>query len=102
MIISGVENISSIDVENLLYCHPGVLEAAVVAKSDNKWGETPIAFVDLKPNAGNVDSATIINFCRDNLAHFKVPSAVIFGPLPKTATGKIQKFVLRERANASL
>ncbi len=101
VIISGGENISSIEVENVLYYHPSVLEAAVVAKNDEKWGETPVAFVDLKSTASEIDSATIIEFCRDHLAHFKVPSAVIFGPLPKTATGKIQKFVLRERANAS-
>jgi len=73
----------------------------VVAKADEKWGETPIAFVDLKADAVDVDAETIIAFCRDHLAHFKVPSAVVFGPLPKTATGKIQKFVLREQANSS-
>ena len=101
VIISGGENISSIEVENVLYQHPSILEAAVVAKNDEKWGETPIAFVDLKPDTGEVDSAMIIEFCREHLAHFKVPSAVIFGSLPKTATGKIQKFVLRERANAT-
>ena len=101
VIISGGENISSIEVENILYRHPAVLEAAVVAKADDKWGETPIAFVDLKADAVDVDAETIIAFCRDHLAHFKVPSAVVFGPLPKTATGKIQKFVLRERANSS-
>ena len=101
VIISGGENISSIEVENVLYYHPSVLEAAVVAKNDEKWGETPVAFVDLKSTASEIDSETIIEFCRDHLAHFNGPSAVIFGPLPKTATGKIQKFVLRERANAS-
>ena len=101
VIISGGENISSIEVENVLYRHPGVMEAAVVAKNDDKWGETPVAFIDLKRNASKVDSAAIIDFCREHLAHFKVPSSVIFGPLPKTATGKIQKFVLRERANGS-
>ena len=101
VIISGGENISSIEVENVLYQHPSILEAAVVAKNDEKWGETPIAFVDLKPGTDEVDSATVIEFCREHLAHFKVPSAVIFGSLPKTATGKIQKFVLRERANAT-
>ena len=101
VIISGGENISSIEVENILYRHPAVLEAAVVARADEKWGETPIAFVDLKADAVEVDGDDIIGFCRDHLAHFKVPSAVVFGALPKTATGKIQKFVLRERANSS-
>ena len=101
VIISGGENISSVEVENILYRHPNVLEAAVVAKADDKWGETPLAFVDLKADAGDISGENIIAFCRDHLAHFKVPSAVVFGPLPKTATGKIQKFVLRERANSS-
>ncbi len=101
VIISGGENISSVEVENILYRHPNVLEAAVVAKVDDKWGETPLAFVDLKADAGDISAENIIAFCRDHLAHFKVPSAVVFGPLPKTATGKIQKFVLRERANSS-
>ncbi|MDA0231270.1 MAG: long-chain-fatty-acid--CoA ligase [Proteobacteria bacterium] len=101
VIISGGENISSVEVENVLYRHPNVQEAAVVAKADDKWGETPLAFVYLKVDAGDISAESIIAFCRDHLAHFKVPSAVIFGPLPKTATGKIQKFVLRERANSS-
>ncbi len=101
VIISGGENISSVEVENVLYQHPRVLEAAVVAKEDEKWGETPHAFVDLKPDSGEVSAENIIDFCRDHLARFKVPRAVVFGPLPKTATGKIQKFVLRERANSS-
>ncbi len=101
IIISGGENISSIEVENILYRHPQVLEAAVVARNDEKWGETPLAFVELKADAGAVSGDSIIAFCRDHLAHFKVPSAVIFGPLPKTSTGKIQKFVLRQRANNS-
>ena len=101
VIISGGENISSIEVEEVLYRHPEVLEAAVVAKADEKWGETPIAFVDLKPDAGALEAEAVIAFCRDHLAHYKVPKAVLFGPLPKTATGKIQKFVLRERANAA-
>ena len=101
VIISGGENISSVEVENILYSHPNVLEAAVVAKADDKWGETPFAFVDLKADTGDISAENIIAFCRDHLAHFKVPSAVVFGPLPKTATGKIQKFVLRERANSS-
>ena len=97
IIISGGENISSIEVESALYMHPAVLAAAVVAKEDEKWGETPCAFVELKPDAGEVTEAEIIDFCRDNLAHFKCPKNVIFGDLPKTSTGKIQKFVLRDR-----
>ena len=74
-----------------------MLEAAVVARPDEKWGETPCAFVTLKPDAGAVDGADLIAFCRDNMAHFKTPKTVIFGPLPKTSTGKIQKYVLRKR-----
>jgi len=101
VIISGGENISSIEVENVLYRHPQVLEAAVVAKADEKWGETPHAFVELKADSGDVSAESIIEFCRDHLARFKVPRGVEFGPLPKTATGKIQKFVLRERVNSS-
>jgi fatty-acyl-CoA synthase len=97
IIISGGENISSIEVENALYQHPGVLAAAVVAKADDKWGETPCAFIELKPGAGDVTEEEIIQFSRDNLAHFKCPRHVVFGELPKTSTGKIQKFVLRER-----
>ena len=100
IIISGGENISSIEVENVLFQHPTVLLAAVVAKEDEKWGETPCAFIELKPDAGEVTEEEIINFARDNLAHFKCPRHVVFGELPKTSTGKIQKFVLRERANA--
>jgi len=99
IIISGGENISSIEVENTLYMHPGVLEAAVVAKLDDKWGETPCAFVTIKPGAGSVSEKEIIEFCRDNLAHFKCPKIVIFTELPKTSTGKVQKFKLREIAN---
>ena len=98
IIISGGENISSIEVEDMLYEHPAVLAAAVVAKPDNKWGETPCAFVELKESAGNVDEREIIDFCHDNLAHYKAPRNVVFGPLPKTSTGKIQKFKLRETA----
>ena len=98
IIISGGENISSIEVEEVLYRHPSVMEAAVVAKPDDKWGETPCAFVTLKEGAGAVSEAEIIAFCRANLAHFKVPKTVVFGPLPKTSTGKIQKYALRERA----
>jgi fatty-acyl-CoA synthase len=100
IIISGGENISSIEVESVLYRHPAVLEAAVVAKQDDKWGETPCAFIELKMKAGPVTEAEIIAFCRDNMAHYKAPKNVVFGPLPKTSTGKIQKFVLREKADA--
>ncbi|TXF11270.1 acyl-CoA synthetase [Pelomicrobium methylotrophicum] len=99
IIISGGENISSIEVEDTLYRHPAVLAAAVVAKPDEKWGETPCAFVELKPGA-SVTEHELIEFCRQNLAHFKCPRTVVFGPLPKTSTGKIQKFMLRERAKA--
>jgi fatty-acyl-CoA synthase len=98
IIISGGENISSIEVENTLYRHPAVLEAAVVARSDEKWGETPCAFVTLKDDAPEISAEDIIAFCRDHLAHFKVPRTVVFGSLPTTSTGKIQKFKLRERA----
>ncbi len=99
IIISGGENISSIEVEDTLYRHPAVLEAAVVARPDEKWGETPCAFVTLKDNAQKVTEADIIDFCRKNMARFKAPKTVIFGALPKTSTGKIQKFKLREEAN---
>jgi fatty-acyl-CoA synthase len=97
IIISGGENISSIEVESVLYMHPGVLAAAVVAKEDEKWGETPCAFIELKADAGEVTKTEIIEFCRDKLAHYKCPRHIVFGELPKTSTGKIQKFVLRER-----
>jgi fatty-acyl-CoA synthase len=99
IIISGGENISSIEVEDTLYSHPQIQAAAVVAKSDEKWGETPIAFVELKPGAEGVTDADIIAFCRNNLAHFKCPKDIIFAELPKTSTGKIQKFKLRDLAN---
>jgi fatty-acyl-CoA synthase len=100
IIISGGENISSLEVEECLYRHPQVMEAAVVARPDAHWGETPCAFVTLKVDAGAVDAADIVQWCRDRIAHFKVPRHVVFGPLPKTATGKIQKTVLRDRARA--
>ncbi|PWC45724.1 acyl-CoA synthetase [Azospirillum sp. TSO22-1] len=99
IIISGGENISTIEVEGVLYKHPAVLEAAVVARPDEKWGETPCAFVTLKEGS-TVTEAEIIAWCRANLAHFKCPRTVVFAPLPKTSTGKIQKFVLREQAKA--
>jgi fatty-acyl-CoA synthase len=98
IINSGGEKISSLEVEECLYRHPAVMEAAVVARPDAKWGESPCAFVTLKPGAGEATADEIIAFCRENLAHFKVPRTVVFGELPKTSTGKIQKFVLRERA----
>jgi fatty-acyl-CoA synthase len=98
IIISGGENISSLEVEEVLYKHPDVIEAAVVARPDEKWGETPQAFVTLKPGATGVTEADIIAWCRAHLAHFKCPRFVTFGPLPKTSTGKIQKFELRELA----
>ncbi len=98
IIISGGENISSIEVEEALYRHPEVMEAAVVAKPDPVWGEAPCAFVTLKPDSGPVSAEDILAWCRANLAHYKVPRSVVFGPLPKTSTGKIQKFELRDRA----
>ena len=97
IIISGGENISTIEVEGILYRHPKVLEAAVVAKPDDHWGEIPCAFVTLKQGQEATEQE-IIAFCRDNMAHYKCPKKVVFGPLPKTSTGKVQKFVLREQA----
>ncbi len=96
VIISGGENISSVEIESVLYRHPAVALAAVVAMAHEKWGETPCAFVELKPGA-EPSEAELIAFCKDNMAGFKRPSRVVFGELPKTSTGKIQKFVLRER-----
>jgi fatty-acyl-CoA synthase len=98
IIISGGENISTLEVEEVLSRHPAVLLAAVVAQPDPTWGETPCAFLELKPEAAGTSEAEIIQFCRQSLARFKVPKRVIFGELPKTSTGKIQKFTLRERA----
>ncbi len=100
IIISGGENISSIEVEDVLYRHPAILACAVVAKPDPKWGETPCAFIELKAGA-SVSAAEIIEFCRAHLARFKVPRAVVFGEVPKTSTGKIQKFPLRELAKSA-
>ncbi|MTJ80117.1 MAG: acyl-CoA synthetase [Telmatospirillum sp.] len=97
IIISGGENISSLEVEDTLYRHPAVLEAAVVARPDPKWGETPCAFITLKPGA-KITRDELTAYCRDHMAHFKVPRSIIFGPLPKTSTGKIQKFELRRQA----
>ncbi len=96
IIISGGENISTIEIEETLYRHPAVLEAAVVAQPDSYWGETPCAFITLKDGA-EASEDDIIAFCRDNMAHFKCPTAVVFGLLPKTSTGKVQKYVLRDR-----
>jgi fatty-acyl-CoA synthase len=101
VIISGGENISSIEVEGVLYRHPAVMEAAVVARPDEKWGETPCAFVTLK-SGENATEADLIEFCRENMAHFKCPKTIVFTDLPKTSTGKIQKFVLRAQAEAML
>ena len=95
IIISGGENISTVEVENVIYRHPDVLEVAVIPMPDTKWGEVPKAFVTLKPGS-NLTAEEIIAFCRDNLAHFKAPKAVEFRELPKTSTGKIQKYVLRD------
>ena len=97
IIISGGENISSIEVEDALYRFPGVEAAAVVARPDDKWGETPCAFVTLRAGV-NAKEQEVIQFCRDNLAHYKCPRTVIFAELPKTSTGKVQKFKLREQA----
>ncbi len=99
IIISGGENISSIEVEDVLYTHPAVLEAAVVAKPDEKWGETPVAFIALKTGFEKTTVEDIIAFCRENLAHYKCPRHVVFTELPKTSTGKIQKFKLRDRVD---
>jgi len=100
VIISGGENISSLEVEDVLYRHPAILAAAVVARPDPKWGETPCAFVELKPEA-SLSEAEVIEHCRAQLARYKVPRSVVFGELPKTSTGKIQKFILRERAQST-
>ena len=100
IIISGGENISSIEVEDVLYRHPDVLAAAVVAKADARWGETPCAFVELKAGA-QTTAADIVSHCKKHLAGFKVPRAVVFGELPKTSTGKIQKFELRKQAGSA-
>ena len=99
VIISGGENISSVEVEIALYKHPSTALAAVVARPDEKWGETPCAFVQLKPGSSATEQEYIL-WCRDNLAKFKVPKKVVFGDLPTTATGKIQKYLLREKAKA--
>ena len=99
IIISGGENISTIEVEDVLFKHPAVLEAAVVAKPSEKWGETPCAFVCLKPDEIETEES-LIAFCRQNMAHYKAPTRVVFTELPKTSTGKIQKFILRDQAKS--
>jgi len=99
IIISGGENISSIEVEDVLYKHPAVQAAAVVAKPDDKWGETPCAFIELRPGLA-ATAQELIDHCRAHLAHFKAPRTVVFTEIPKTSTGKIQKFRLREMASA--
>ena len=100
IIISGGENISSLEIEETLYRHPQILEAAVVARPDEKWGETPCAFVTLKDSSVETNAEEIIQFCREHMAHYKTPKTVVFQELPKTSTGKIQKHVLREKAQA--
>jgi fatty-acyl-CoA synthase len=100
IIISGGENISSIEVEDVLYRHPDVLAAAVVAQPDPKWGETPCAFVELKPGA-TATEPELIAHCQQHLARFKAPKKIVFGDIPKTSTGKIQKFLLRERVRST-
>jgi fatty-acyl-CoA synthase len=100
IIISGGENISSIEVEDALHRHPAVMLAAVVAQPDRKWGEVPCAFVELKPGA-TATELEIIEFCRNLLARFKVPKRIVFAALPKTSTGKIQKFILRDQVKSS-
>ena len=97
IIISGGENISSIEVEGVLFRHPDVIDAAVVAAPHEKWGETPCAFVTLREGA-QLTTEGVIAYCREHLAHFKAPTLVVFGPIAKTATGKVQKFKLRELA----
>jgi fatty-acyl-CoA synthase len=100
IIISGGENVSSVEVEDVLYKHPAVLFAAVVARPDPKWGEVPCAFVELKEGA-NATEADIITFCRSHMSGFKTPKTVVFGPIPKTSTGKIQKFLLRNQVGSA-
>ena len=100
IIISGGENISSLEVEEVLTQHPAVMLAAVVARPDPTWGETPCAFLELKPGATQPDDKEVIAFCRARLARFKVPKTFVYGTLPKTSTGKIQKFMLREQAGS--
>ena len=102
IIISGGENISSLEVEEVLYLHPDIMEAAVVARADPKWGETPMAFVTIRPGVSEPTIESLVEFCRERLAGFKIPRFYCFGELPKTLTGKIQKNVLRERVSEIL
>jgi len=101
VIISGGENISSVEVENILYRMPGVACAAVVAKQDDKWGEVPVAFIELASDAEPLDESVVIQFCRTHLAGFKTPKQIVFGEIPKTSTGKVQKFMLRNELKAT-
>ena len=98
IIISGGENISSLEIEEALYKHPKIMEAAVVARPDDKWGETPCAFVTIAPGQADLSEDEVVQWCRANLASFKIPKTIIFCELPKTSTGKIQKFLLRDQA----
>ena len=98
IIISGGENISTIEIENVLFQHPDILDAAVVGKNDKKWGEIPCAFITVKKNS-SITEQEVIDFCRSNMAKFKIPKKIIFGDIKKTPTGKIQKFLLRKKAN---
>ena len=98
IIISGGENISTIEIENVLFKHPDILDAAVVGKNDKKWGEVPCAFITVKKNS-SITEQEVIDFCRSNMAKFKIPKKIIFGDIKKTSTGKIQKFLLRKKAN---
>ena len=100
VIISGGENISSVEVEDALHHHPAVMLAAVVAEPDAKWGEVPCAFVELKPGK-DVGEGELLAFCREHIARYKVPKRVVFGELPKTATGKVQKFILRQQVKSA-
>ena len=99
IIISGGENISSLEIEEALYSHPGILEAAVVARPDDKWGETPCAFITPREGAA-LTADEIVEWCKKRIARFKAPKTVVFDELPKTSTGKIQKHLLRERARS--
>lgn len=102
IIISGGENISSLEVEKVVYMHPAVLEASVVARADEQWGESPCAFITLKETVDRSNEATLANdilrFCKERLPRYWVPKSVVFGSLPKTATGKIKKHELRAKA----
>ena len=98
IIISGGENISTIEIENVLFQHPDILDAAVVGKNDKKWGEVPCAFITVKKNS-SITEQEVVDFCRSNMAKFKIPKKIIFGDIKKTSTGKIQKFLLRKKAN---